>query len=120
MGHILNTEEYHEIITVNFVNARKYSSNLEYLEELFQSCVYWEKKIIGINHFLSIALEKLEKNGYDTHESLSWVYSLLENHDFEIIEGGVDFTDKIFSLSVPNSLSLDEQIIESQSTFFYE
>ena len=120
MGHILNTIEYHEVITVNHVNSRNYSKELEYLEGIFQSCTYWEKKVIGINHFLSIALEKLEKDGLNTETSLKWVYQLLETHDFEIIEGGVDFTDKVFELSVPNSLSLDEQLIESQSTFYYE
>ena len=120
MRHILNTEEYYEVITVNYIDARNYSTLFEYLEELFQSCMYWQNKIIGVNHFLSIALEKLEKSGYNTSESLDWIYKLKETHDFEIIEGGVGFTDKIFNLSVPNSLNLDEQIIEPQSTFFYE
>ena len=120
VGRILNIKEYHEILAVNHISARGYDTDFEYLEALFQDCTYWEERIIGINHFLAIVLEQLEKQEFDTKKSLDWAYSLLNTHKFEIIEGGVDFTDKIFELNVPNSLDLDDQIIESQSNFYYE
>lgn len=92
-----------------------YEENFKYIEEIYDSCIYWEKKISGINHLLSVVLEQFAKKGVDTHAIIEFIYSLPQMSNFEIQESSEHFLDSLFDFLINPNLNLDEQLIIVQN-----
>lgn len=114
---VLSQKEYREIIAVNFIGKEKYDSDYEYLEEWFEYCKYWlsENQLIGINHFLSFAIEQFENENLNSNELLEWVYNLENSHNFRIGVGGVEFTENFLKqCEIYPNLDLESKLIKTQ------
>ena len=110
MNHTFNKREYKEFIVGN-LHQNKYDEDFQYLEDIFNSCIYWEKKVSGINHFLSIVLEQFAKKDFDTDNIIQFIYSLPEKCNFEIQESSERFIDTLYTNIANPNLNLEEQLI---------
>ncbi|WP_421824705.1 hypothetical protein [Flagellimonas oceanensis] len=110
--YILSIEEYFEILTVKHLEARNFGTDFEHLEAIFEDCTYYVNQVFGLNHFLSINLERIEKSGKNSKNALDWAYALCESHFFDIEEGGHDFVEKFIEIKLKEAMSLEEKLIK--------
>lgn len=114
MIHTFNKEEYKEFIKGRFYKEG-YSENFEYIDDLYNSSMYWERKICGLNHFLSIVLEQFIKLNKNPNEIIDFVYSCSDISDFEIQETTEWFIDSLYDNLLTPGLTLEEYLIIVQN-----
>jgi len=114
--HCLTREEYKQILDKEI---REVSYDDEYVEELFEDCKYWDTRLIGINHQLSIILEQYMKQGIDCDSVINFVYSLEEKGaNFHIEEMTSEFITHLFINYLPRTSNLEECLIEAQNSIY--
>ncbi|MFT3747221.1 MAG: hypothetical protein QM768_02855 [Agriterribacter sp.] len=115
ISHCLNINEYHDIIRVNLLGGKK-SGDYEYVHEIFESCHYWENKVIGYNYFLSLLLERLIKQYEISSDLIDKVYQIKEQANFDIQEFVEDFLEKLFTSNIYNpDITIEEMLIDFQN-----
>lgn len=114
MNHTFTKQEYKEFIVAVF-HAKGYEEDFKYLEEIYNLSIYWEKKISGINHFLSVVLEQFAKKEIETLDIIDFVYSLPDNCNFEIQESTERFLDTLLDHTINPSMDLEDQLILIQN-----
>lgn len=114
MNYTFSKQEYKVFIAAVF-HAKGYEEDFGYIEEIYDSCLYWEKKISGINHLLSVVLEQFAKKGADTIDIIEFIYSLPQTCNFEIQESNERFLDILFDFIIDPELNLDQQLILVQN-----
>lgn len=114
MNHTFTKQEYKEFIGV-ICHSKEYEEELKYIEEIYNSSVYWEKKLSGINHFLSIVLEQFAKRDIETSNIIELIYSLPDLCNFEIQESSERFIDSLYDDIINPNLTLEEQLILVQN-----
>ncbi len=115
MEHTLSKEEYQEILIVRHLSERDYTDKLLYLKNLMDDCSYWDRKISGLNHILSLVLERFEKQGIPNQKVIDHVYNMRENINFTIQEGDIRFIESLFSNDLNTSVSLEEELILAEN-----
>jgi len=114
-NHCLTRKEYKQILDKKF---RGVSYDDEYIKNLYQACESWDKRLIGINHFLSIILEQYIKQGIDCKEVINYIYSLDELIYFHIEEIDSAFISNLYTNHLPESFELEECLIEAQNSIY--
>ncbi|GAA6766479.1 hypothetical protein AAFH68_24210 [Flavobacterium sp. CGRL1] len=114
MNHTLSKQEYKEFIVGSF-HSKVYEEDFKYLEEIYNSSLYWERKVSGINHFLAIVLEQFAKRDIETMDIIEYIYSLPENCNFEIQESTERFIDVLYEYIINPDINLEEQLIIIQN-----
>lgn len=114
ISHCLRVGEYKEIVAVNFFGAKK-NGDLEYLEELYDSCKYWDNKIVGINYFFSLALESLQKQFNIEPSVIQFIYELEDTANFKIEEIEISFIEHLYQTFDPGTGSIEDKLIEVQN-----
>lgn len=113
--NILNREEYKEIIIVSHLQKRKFNEEYSYLESfLYDISITWDRKLTGLNHFLSIILEQFEKADEKNKPIIDFVYRLEFETNFEIQEGSIEFLESLFLNTNDSSETLEEQLINAE------
>lgn len=113
----MNRNEYKQFLDVKFRNLT-FDAEFEYLENILQECLYWDIKLIGINHKFSILLEQYLKQNIPCDEIIDFIYSLEESMDFLIQEGDVSFIQNLYKNHLPSTYSLEECLIEAQNSIY--
>jgi hypothetical protein len=114
-SYCLNINEYQDIIKVYYYNGKK-SSDLEYVHEIFTSCLSWEKKVSGFNYFFSLLIERFMKQRSIDDSLIDYVYTLQDEAHFEIVEAVTDFIEVLFKTYYKESFSLEEKLIDVQNS----
>lgn len=114
MNHTFTKQEYKQFINV-ICHSKECEEELKYIEEIYHSSVYWEKKISGVNHFLSIILEQFAKRGIETSNVIELIYLLPDSCNFEIQESSERFIDSLYENVINPNLTLEEQLILAQN-----
>ena len=118
MQHTLSKKEYQEILIVRHLSERNYSNDLSYLKDLMDDCSYWDRKISGLNHILSLVLERFEKQGIPNQKVIDYVYDMRENINFTIQEGEIRFIESLFSNDLNTSVSLEDELILAENRIY--
>jgi hypothetical protein len=116
--HCLDLEEYKEVLIVHFYNCKNIG-DCDYVHEIFEECKYWENRIVGINYFFSIVLERLSKEREVNNDVIDYVYKLSDSMNFEIQEFTPSFIKNLYSNFTTSNRSLIEEIIDAQK-YIYE
>jgi hypothetical protein len=111
--HCLRVDEYKEVLNVNFLK-NKQTAELEYIQELFNSCQYWDNKLVGINYFFSLAVESLQRHNNLTSDVIEFIYELQEMANFQIQEMMPDFIGELYNSYNSDGLTIEEKLIEVQ------
>lgn len=114
MIYTFNKEEYKQFIKGNFYNE-DYPTEFEYIKDIYDSTLYWERKICGLNHFLSIVLEQFGKLDKNTIEIIEFVYSRPDICNFEIQESSEWFLDNLYEFIITPGLTLEDYLIMVQN-----
>lgn len=117
MAHCLTPKEYKELINVNYLN-QKQAWDFEYVQPLYESCIYWEHTLIGVNYFLSLAIESLQKNIEVEPELLKFIYDLQERASFKVEEFPTEFIDVLLRTHNIEDVTLEDKIIEIQGSLY--
>lgn len=115
MNHTFNKREYKEFI-VGIFHQNKFDEDFEYISEIYNSCLYWDKKISGINHLLSVVLEQFAKKEFNTDDIIKFIYSLPETCNFEIQETSERFIDTLYANIANPNLDLEEHLLIVQNS----
>ena len=113
-SHCLNIEEYKEVLNVVY-NKEKASAELEYIHEVFEGCRYWDNQVVGINYFLSLAIESFQKSRPITSDIVTFIYEFQENANFYIQEIHSAFIETLFLDYNQSHLSIEDKLIEVQN-----
>lgn len=113
MKHIFTKVEYKAFIDAH-LHEIKYSDEFVYVDELFQSSIYWDRKICGINHLLSVVIEQLVKSGKNPNMVVDFVYNLPDQCNFEIQETSEWFIDELYQMTLNSGLDLEDYLIMVQ------
>lgn len=116
MHHTLNLIELKELISVYCYNKKSFDVDLKYIEEFYYDAVSWDRKLISLNHLLSIIIEQFEKKAIDnTTTIVDFIYNLENLCHFEIQEGDIRFINSLFNNDCGSSLTLEEELIIAQN-----
>ncbi|MBU2929275.1 hypothetical protein [Winogradskyella psychrotolerans] len=115
MYHIFTPIELKEFVSVLLLKHKDFEDDNEYINDLFNDSISWQRKLISFNHFLSIVIEQLEKRGIDCSNLVQSIYSQVDTCHFEIQEGDIRFLESLFKNDFGSSLTLEEELIEAQN-----
>lgn len=88
---------------------------MEYIDTLYSDSMAWERKLVSLNHFLSIVIEQLEKKGVDCSTLIDLIYSQENYCNFKIQENEIRFLESLFKNESNSNLSLEDELIAAQN-----
>ena len=115
MHHTLNRKELREIISVKCLKLTTFDEETLYLNDFFNDSLSWDRKLLSLNHLLSIILEQFDKKGIEHQLVIEYIYRLQEECHFEVQEGDIRFIDSLYTNDCGSSLDLEEELITAQN-----
>lgn len=120
MRHIITRKEYKELVESLLLKSRRIDEDFGYIAEYWERCRYWDTRIVGINHLLSIILEQLAK-----HKSISDLKSLIDliktcemEMAFEISDGQIAFIESLMRVSIGSQLDLEDLLVIAEDEIY--
>lgn len=102
-------------MSVLCLKNKDFEEDMDYINDLFNDSISWQRKLISFNHFLSIVIEQLEKKGIDCSSLIENIYSQEDKCYFKIQDGEIRFLESLFKNDCGSSLTLEEELIEAQN-----